>query len=129
MRSYFYIMISYRCIRGKSQHPSTSRWDASGCCGTLPRPEKQSTGLFFTLASLRPGFRVPPHIPKKRTPLGVLFFGARDGTRTHTAVATRTSNVIVYHSNTLAKPDYYNQQIPICQYLFGKILAILHFLW
>ena len=40
--------------------------------------------------------------PKKRTPKGVLFFGARDGTRTHTAVATRTSNVIVYHSNTLA---------------------------
>ena len=37
------------------------------------------------------------------------ILGARDGTRTHTAVATRTSNVIVYHSNTLAKPDYYNQ--------------------
>ena len=32
-----------------------------------------------------------------------LSFGARDGTRTHTAVATRTSNVIVYHSNTLAE--------------------------
>ena len=31
-----------------------------------------------------------------------LFFGARDGTRTHTALTTRTSNVLVYHSNTLA---------------------------
>ena len=70
-----------------------------------------------------------PYIPKKRTPLGVLFFGARDGTRTHTAVATRTSNVIVYHSNTLAKPDYYNQYIPICQYLFRKILANLPVVW
>ena len=39
---------------------------------------------------------------KKEDAKGVLFFGARDGTRTHTAVATRTSNVIVYHSNTLA---------------------------
>ncbi len=37
--------------------------------------------------------------------MGVAFFGARDGTRTHTAVATRTSNVIVYHSNTLAYPS------------------------
>ena len=31
-----------------------------------------------------------------------LFRGARDGTRTHTALTTRTSNVLVYHSNTLA---------------------------
>ena len=29
-------------------------------------------------------------------------YGARDGTRTHTALTTRTSNVLVYHSNTLA---------------------------
>ena len=32
----------------------------------------------------------------------ILLFGARDGTRTHTAITTRTSNVLVYHSNTLA---------------------------
>ena len=30
------------------------------------------------------------------------LFGARDGTRAHTAITTRTSNVLVYHSNTLA---------------------------
>ena len=39
-------------------------------------------------------------------------FGARDGTRTHTAVATRTSNVIVYHSNTLANFDIIANSVP-----------------
>ena len=44
-------------------------------------------------------------IIEKTTSRSLSFFhGARDGTRTHTAVATRTSNVIVYHSNTLASP-------------------------
>ena len=32
----------------------------------------------------------------------VSSYGARNGTRTHTALTTRTSNVLVYHSNTLA---------------------------
>ena len=49
------------------------------------------------------------NIRKKRPSNRTTSFGARDGTRTHTAVATRTSNVIVYHSNTLAKLDYYTQ--------------------
>ena len=85
------------------QISSTFPGNTSGIGGTLPRPTKQSTGLFCTLASLGSGFRVPPQIKKEQIPKGyLLFFGARDGTRTHTAVATRTSNVLVYHSNTLA---------------------------
>ena len=47
--------------------------------------------------------------------------GARDGTRTHTAITTRTSNVLVYHSNTLASaPKYYIAAVWFCQYLFGQ---------
>ena len=46
-------------------------------------------------------------------------FGARDGTRTHTALTTRTSNVLVYHSNTLASAlKYYIYAVLICQYIF-----------
>ena len=48
-------------------------------------------------------------------------FGARDGTRTHTALTTRTSNVLVYHSNTLASAlKYYNYVKRICQYIFEE---------
>ena len=44
--------------------------DASGNGGTLPRPKKQSTGLFFTPAVPGPAFRVPSGInQKKQMPL------------------------------------------------------------
>ena len=46
---------------------------------------------------------------RKRTAVAIhnrititVLFGAREGTRTPTAFTTRTSNVLVYHSNTLA---------------------------
>ena len=40
-------------------------------------------------------------------------------------VTTRTSNVLVYHSNTLANVlGYYNLIFAICQYFFCKTLAI-----
>ena len=40
-------------------------------------------------------------------------------------VTTRTSNVLVYHSNTLANVlGYYNLSFGICQYFFCKTLAI-----
>ena len=35
--------------------------------GTLPRPKKQSTGLFLTLALLGPVFRIPTKIKKPAT--------------------------------------------------------------
>ena len=47
------------------------------------------------------------HLSSKNpdTRKGIRIFGARDGTRTHTALTTRTSNVLVYHSNTLASAN------------------------
>ncbi len=47
-------------------------------------------------------------------------------------ITTRTSNVLVYHSNTLANMlKYYNLRILVCQYLFlqnkGTVPDILHF--
>ena len=58
--------------------------------------------IFAPVCALGPAFRAPLHTKKEAALLGSLFFGARDGTRTHTAITTRTSNVLVYHSNTLA---------------------------
>ena len=61
-----------------SPFPSTSLRDASGNGGTLPRPEKQSTGLFFTPAAPGPAFRVlTSDIPKKQTPIWVSAFLVR----------------------------------------------------
>ena len=60
---------------------------------------------------------------------GSRFFGARDGTRTHTALTTRTSNVLVYHSNTLASaPQYYTAAGTFCQYNF-MVLGLFFFHW
>ena len=63
----------------------------------------------------------PSHKTKRTPPIRVVFFfGARDGTRTHTALTTRTSNVLVYHSNTLASaPQYYTAAGTFCQYNFS----------
>ena len=37
---------------------------------------------------------------------------------------TRTSNVLVYHSNTLASaPQYYNRAEMICQYFFYDVFC------
>ena len=44
----------------------------------------------------------PNPSPIKKIWFGSYWFGAREGTRTPTAITTRTSNVLVYHSNTLA---------------------------
>ncbi len=41
--------------------------NAAKFLGTLPRAKKQSTGLFLTLPSVGPLFRVPPSIPEKKT--------------------------------------------------------------
>ncbi len=70
--------------------------------------------------SLRSGRAFESHLSRKTkkntTRKGGVLFGARDGTRTHTALTTRTSNVLVYHSNTLASaPQYYTAAGTFCQ--------------
>ena len=47
-------------------------------------------------------FRVPSPIPKKRRPGGAALFWCERGDSNPHGVTTRTSNVLVYHSNTLA---------------------------
>ena len=51
----------------------------------------------------RSAFRVPPHIPKRRECRrhSLLFWCERWDSNPH-GETTRTSNVLVYHSNTLA---------------------------
>ena len=72
--------------------------DCAPISSDSPTAGKQSTGLFSI-----PPFESQTHTKKREGTFGTLsFFGARDGTRTHTAITTRTSNVLVYHSNTLA---------------------------
>ena len=64
---------------------------------TLPRRENRPQDCFLIRLS-----SPNPYTKKEAFHSDGLFFGARDGTRTHTAITTRTSNVLVYHSNTLA---------------------------
>ena len=63
------------------------------------------------------GFPIPlPFLTnKKRAPKGLFFWCERGDSNPH-GVTTRTSNVLVYHSNTLANlPEYYNLDSGICQ--------------
>ena len=79
-------------------YTSTSALDASVYQWTLPRRENSPQDCFLIRLSSPSISRTNNKGEAEASP----FFGARDGTRTHTAVATRTSNVLVYHSNTLA---------------------------
>ena len=62
-------------------------------------------------------FRVPS-LPKKRTPFGVLFFGARDGTRTHTAKPHAPQTCLSTIPTLSQALKYYNHLRNFCQYLF-----------
>ncbi len=54
----------------------------------------------------------------------ILVWCERGDSNPH-GITTRTSNVLVYHSNTLADVlEYYNLLLGICQYFFCKTLAI-----
>ena len=88
--------------------------------------EIKSTHYRSNFTRVQPGFHTAKqyfthpqggfHWKKDKSKRLVLFSGARDGTRTHTALTTRTSNVLVYHSNTLAAtPSYYSLGVRICQ--------------
>ncbi len=71
-----------------------------------------------------------PFKQKKRYPKGYLFFWCERWDSNPHGVTTRTSNVLVYHSNTLANVlEYYNALGRICQYLFQKTLAIWGHVW
>ena len=62
---------------------------------TLPRPKNMPLACFLNGLS-------SPILPKKRMPIGhPLFWCERWDSNPH-GVTTRTSNVLVYHSNTLA---------------------------
>ena len=58
---------------------------------------KQSTGLFFNALS-----SPLSHTKKSAAPVGAALFWCERGDSNPHGVTTRTSNVLVYHSNTLA---------------------------
>lgn len=61
--------------------------------------------------------------------MGCLPFKCERGDSNPHGVTTRTSNVLVYHSNTLANMlKYYNGKTPICQYFFGNSWLSPHYL-
>ena len=61
-------------------------------------------------------FRVPASYQKTDCPAGQPVFWCERGDSNPHGVTTRTSNVLVYHSNTLANlPEYYNLDSGICQ--------------
>lgn len=86
------------------------RWGKLWCCSVEPSQPAchRQTGLYCSSPIL--------YTKKESWHCQLSFFGARDGTRTHTAVATRTSNVLVYHSNTLASVlTHYSPRGQFCQ--------------
>lgn len=81
-----------------------------GCRPQLDGDEQQSTGL---LHSDWFGFRL---YKKEGHPNGCPSFLCERGDSNPHGVTTRTSNVLVYHSNTLANMlKYYNDKTPVCQ--------------
>ena len=91
------------CIIGYIQLPSTSLRDASESWGTLPRAKKCPPDTFCT--SLRTGAALSSPIralknPDVRKDIRI-FWCERWDSNPH-GITTRTSNVLVYHSNTLA---------------------------
>ena len=70
--------------------------------GTLPRAKKVSTGHFFALPQGKAALFESQLAPKKDQPIRAgLFWCERWDSNPH-GITTRTSNVLVYHSNTLA---------------------------
>ena len=94
-----YLWYSHGKVSGSYIHiPSTSLRDASVIWGTLPRPKNMPLACFLN------GLSSPsiPHTKKERVPLvPSLFWCERWDSNPH-GETTRTSNVLVYHSNTLA---------------------------
>ena len=85
-----------------------------------PTAGKQSTGLFSD-----PPFESAPHTKKETVHSDGLFFGARDGTRTHTAKphAPQTClSTIPTLSQSVLK--YYSGAVAFCQQLFPKPLHL-----
>lgn len=77
---------------------------------TLPRPKNVPPARFFN------GLSSPRLVSKNRLPCWAACFWCERGDSNPHGVTTRTSNVLVYHSNTLANlPEYYNLDCGICQ--------------
>ena len=96
---------------GREEHRRLYRMPETACRslgtairfpGTLPRPKKVSPGHFFALLR-RAGLSSPAARTRKSPePLARGFFWCERWDSNPHGVTTRTSNVLVYHSNTLA---------------------------
>ena len=85
---------------------------------TLPRAKKHATGMFFASLCSAALFE-SHHAPKKESSKAALFFWCERWDSNPHGETTRTSNVLVYHSNTLASNlTHYIFEAPICQYIF-----------
>ena len=84
---------------------------------TLPRAKEVSPGHFLAQPTAGPLFRVLFRT-KKRTPVGVLFFGARDGTRTHTAKPHAPQTCLSTIPTLSQVLTHYNLFPCFCQHLF-----------
>ena len=90
---------------------------------TLPRPNQVSTGHSITLLFARPAFRVPSGTKKREQRCCSLFWCERWDSNPH-GETTRTSNVLVYHSNTLASDlSHYICHTAFCQHIFNVSTA------
>ena len=90
--------------------------DGSQIQGTLPRPKNVPQARFLNGLS-SPISRSNKNISKSQMGFGDIWCERWDS-NPH-GITTRTSNVLVYHSNTLANMlNYYNRTGWICQYLF-----------
>ena len=105
---------------------STSILDASSNQGILPRPMKQSTGLFHTpVCALGPAFRIPLPIQIRKSTRWVDFLiwsEYRDSNpRPLGPEPSAIPNFAIPRS-----PKYYNENIANCQGLFPEFWDCTH---
>ena len=84
-----------------------------GCCQFLNWQPQMSTGhLHFN------GFESPLALKNPNAPKGIRIFWCERGDSNPHGITTRTSNVLVYHSNTLASAWILYPIFPVLSILF-----------